>query len=455
MKRLPIRLRLTLAFALAMAVVLAATGSFLYLRLGASLEEAVDESLQARAAELAPRIARGDTDFTGPTSDIEDPDERLVQVLGSDGRLLGATPGRSQSLLTGPELASAATGPEWLQREHLGGFAGTARILATPTAGPEGTQILVVGASLEDRDETVRGFLAELLLVGPAALLLVSLLGYWLASAALRPVERMRLEAEAVSASEPGRRLPLPDSQDEVHRLGVTLNEMLERLESALVRERGFVADAGHELRTPLTVLKAELELALRRPRPREELERALRSAADETDRLSQLADGLLLLARSDQGKLPIQREVVPARALLGPVAQRFARRAGTTITVKAPEALAVRADALRVEQALGNLVENALFHGGGEILLDAVARNGHVELHVLDEGGGFPPDFLPRAFERFSRADEARSREGSGLGLTIAAAVAVAHGGTIHAANRAPRGADVWLSLPLEPIAG
>jgi signal transduction histidine kinase len=445
MKRLPLRLRLTLAFALALAAVLAATGAFLYLRLGASLTDSVDEGLQARAAELAPLVARGEVDLVGGL----DPDERLVQVLARDGRIVEATPGmRSQSLLAGAELARAGTQPSWLERNDLSGFAGTARILSTPVDG----RILLVGASLEDRDETVRGFLVELLLVGPAALLLVSVLGYALATAALRPVESMRLEANAISSSEPGRRLPLPASRDEVHRLGTTLNEMLGRLESGLERERGFVANASHELRTPLSVLKAELELALRQPRSRSELERALRSAADETDRLARLGDDLLLLARSDRGQLPLRRETVPASALLDRVAKRFAGRAdaaGRRIAVDAPPGLELTADPLRLEQALGNLLDNALLHGGGCIELGARRRDGQVELHVLDDGGGFPADFLPRAFDRFSRADQAPSG-GAGLGLTIAAAIAAAHGGSIHAANRDDRGADVWLSLPV-----
>ena len=457
MTRLPIRLRLTLAFALAMAAVLTATGALLYFPLVTSLDETVDEGLRARAAELAPRIARGVTDLGGGAkTGLADPDERLVQVLGRDGRVIDATPGvRKRPLLEGNELARAASGDlRRFEREDLSSFAGTARILATPVDTRHGSRLLLVGASLEDRDETVHGFVLALFLIGPAALLLVSLLGYALAAAALHPVESMRLEAEAISASEPGRRLPLPSSRDEVRRLGETLNQVLERLEFALEREQTFVADASHELRTPLTVLKAELELALRRPRSHAELERALRSAADETDRLAQLANDLLLLARSDRDTLPLRRERVAARGLLAQVVERFSVRAvagGRTVTIEAPDALILTADPLRLEQALGNLLENALRHGGGAIQLTAVERDGRVELHVLDEGGGFTPDFLPRAFDRFSRADEARSGDAAGLGLTIAAVIAKAHDGSIHAANRNDRGADVWLSLPAD----
>lgn len=227
---------------------------------------------------------------------------------------------------------------------------------------------------------------------------------------------------------------------------------MLGRLEGALERERAFVADAGHELRTPLALLKTELELALRRPRSEAELADAIRSAGQETDRLAKLADDLLLLARSDRSQLPLRREQVAVDALLHRVAERFGNRAQETdraIEVEPSEVLEIHADPTRLEQALGNLVQNALNHGRGSVRLSAAAHDGQVELHVRDEGDGFPPSFLPHAFDRFSRADDARSGEGTGLGLTIADAIARAHGGSAHAANSSAGGADVWLSLP------
>jgi signal transduction histidine kinase len=322
----------------------------------------------------------------------------------------------------------------------------------TAVDSEEGRRTVVVGASLEDRDEASQELLGQLFVVGPVALLLTSLLGYGVAAAALRPVESMRAEAAAISAAEPGRRLPVPPARDEMARLADTLNAMLERLEAALARERTFVSDASHELRTPLASLKTELELALRRPRAAGELEDALRSAAAETDRLVQLAEDLLVLARSDQGRLALRRSSVPVEELLGTVAERFAGRAetsGRTIEVDAPDGLRLDADAPRLEQALGNLVGNALAHGRGPIRLDARAEDGLVALHVLDEGPGFPPAFLTQAFDRFSRADEARSGGGAGLGLAIAKAIAVAHGGTAGAANRNGGGADVWISIP------
>ena len=438
-----------------MALVLAATGAFLYLRLSSSLDVGITEGLEARAAEIAALLAQGGESGLGegPGTRFIDQDERFVQVLDSKGGIVDATPRVGRRPLVGPDaLARAATGGAFsFERSDVPGIEGRARLLALPIDSPDGRLVLLVGASLEERDEAVRGLLRLLLVGGPAALLLASILGYALASAALRPVESMRVEAATISAAEPGRRLSLPQARDEVLRLGETLNDMLERLEVALARERSFVADASHELRTPLALLKTELELALRRPRSIEELEQALRSAATETDHLTRLAEDLLVLARSDRGRLPLRRASVSAAGVLSEVAARFApeaEKAGRRIHVDAPDGLELVGDAVRLEQAVGNLVENALRHGQGTIRLTALESDARVELHVRDEGAGFPPPFLARAFERFSRADEARSGGGAGLGLAIAEVIAAAHGGSARAANPGG-GADVWLSIP------
>jgi two-component system, OmpR family, sensor kinase len=227
---------------------------------------------------------------------------------------------------------------------------------------------------------------------------------------------------------------------------------MLARLERAFERERAFVADASHELRTPLAILKTELELALRRGRSPAELTEALRSAAEETDRLSRLADDLLVIARSDEGRLPVRPSEIEIEALLGDVRERFrgrAERAGRMIVVAANGADRFVADSLRIEQALGNMVDNSIRYGDGEIELGVRRRNAAVELHVLDHGAGFSEEFLAGAFERFTRADAGRARGGTGLGLAIVAAIATAHGGSAGAANLREGGADVWIAVP------
>jgi signal transduction histidine kinase len=315
---------------------------------------------------------------------------------------------------------------------------------------------VVVGAALEDRNEALADLRRALLVGGPIALLLASLAGYALAGATLRPVESMRRRAEEISPTVGGRRLPVPAGDDEVARLARTLNEMLARLEAGLERERRFVAEASHELRTPLALLKTELELALRRPRSPEELRAAIASAHEETDRLAVLAEDLLVLARSDEDELSIDPERLEARELLETVAGRFAARAeeaGLSLEVEAPPQLSAVGDRSRLDQALGNLVDNALRYGAGTVRLQAQRENGSVALRVSDEGQGFATDFLPRAFERFSRADGERVRGAAGLGLAIVDAIARAHGGTASAGNTAGGGAEVTLLLPGDVI--
>ena len=219
-------------------------------------------------------------------------------------------------------------------------------------------------------------------------------------------------------------------------------------------RERDFVADAGHELRTPLALLRTELELALRHADSVEELRDAVRSSSAEVDRLGQLAEDLLLIARADRGKLRLQLETLDASELLNTVASRFEWRAQDTGRPlrTAGAGFPVVGDRLRLEQALANLVDNALRYGGGEVRLAAATTNGVVELHVTDDGSGFPPDFLSRAFERFTRPDGARTGAGSGLGLAIVRVIAEAHGGSAHVRNNDEGGADVWIAVPSTP---
>jgi signal transduction histidine kinase len=449
MRRLPIRLRVAAAFAAAMTLVLAGTGVFVYARLGADLSHALDQDLRLRAQDLSALVREPGAPLRGEAGSgrLVERGESFAQLLARDGRVLDATPPlRGRPLLSPVEIRAAESGSRFLNRPRVPGLDEPARLLATPVAG----RVLVVGATRENRAEALRNLRTELLIAGPIALLLATGLGYLLAGAGLRTVEAMRRRAAEISADRPGERLPVPRTRDELERLGETLNEMLARLEAAIERERDFVAEAGHELRTPLALLRAELDFALHHAESEAELREALREASAETDRLVQLAGDLLLIASSDRGKLRLRPERLAAGDLLQSVGNRFAWRAeeaARPLEVDAPEELAFTGDRLRLEQALGNLVENALRHGEGAVRIEARAVDGHVELHVVDEGAGLPADFLPRAFQRFSRAAESRAGAGAGLGLAIVAAIAGAHGGAAHASGR-----DVWISLPGPP---
>ena len=446
--RLPIRIRLTLAFAVVIAVVLTATGLLVYLRVASATDRALVQGLTTRAADVAALVKQTDTGLQeGRTARV---DGGFAQVLDRRGGVIDATRGLLQTpLLTSSQLRQSFAHQRFFVRV-IGDQ--EVRMLAVPATAQGKRLVIVVAASLEPRAQTLNDLRAQLLVGGPIALVLAALAGYLLAAAALRPVERMSERAATISAASPGRRLPVPQADDEIARLGSRLNDMLARLEGALQRERTLVSNASHELRTPLALMKTEIELALAGPESAPALSAALRSTAEETDRLSQLTDDLLLLARADSGELPLRRADVPAGELLGTIATRFGRRAadaGRTIKVVSPPDLGVRGDRRRLEQALANLVENSLRYGEGAVRLQASNENGAVELHVGDHGRGFPPPFLEHAFERFSRADRSRDTAGVGLGLAIVAAIAHAHGGTATAANLPEGGADVTLRLP------
>ncbi len=454
MRRVPIRLRVAGVFAVAMTIVLAGTSWFLYVRLGSHLSLALDRELRLRAQDLTALVqdSRSSISSAGASRFVES-GESYAQLLDAQGRVLQATHALGRRRLLSPaELAQARRETIYANRGSAPGLDEPSRFLATPVVRGGQRLVLLVGATSQDRAETLASFRDELVIAGPIALILATVAGYLLAGLSLRPVESMRRRAAEISAETPGERLPVPQTRDEVERLGETLNEMLARLESALQRERDFVADAGHELRTPLALLRTELELALRHSESPEELREAVRRSSEEVERLARLAEDLLLIAGSDRGRLPLQLEPLDPSELLESVTRRFewrAEEAGRSLHAAAGTAAQVEGDRIRLEQALGNLVDNALRHGEGEVRLTALQVNGVVELHVTDEGPGFPTEFLGDAFERFSRQDRARSGGGAGLGLAIVQTIAEAHAGIAHATNRDGAGADVWIALP------
>jgi heavy metal sensor kinase len=442
------------AFAVAMMIVLAGTSWFLYARLGSHLSLALDRELRLRAQDLAALVQdpRSSISSAGQSRFVES-GESYAQLVDGQGRVLQATLALGRRPLLSPdELAQARGETIYADRDSAPGLDEPSRFLATPVVRGGKRLVLLVGATSQDRAETLASFRDELVIAGPIALILATLAGYLLAGLSLRPVESMRRRAAEISAETPGERLPVPETRDEVERLGETLNEMLARLQSALQRERDFVADAGHELRTPLALLRTELELALRHSDSPEELREAVRRSSEEVERLARLAEDLLLIAGSDRGRLPLRLEPLDPSQLLESVTRRFewrAEEAGRSLHAAAHAAGQVEGDRIRLEQALGNLVDNALRHGEGEVRLSALRVNGVVELHVTDEGPGFSTEFVGEAFERFSRPDQARSGGGAGLGLAIVQAIAEAHAGTAHAVNRDGAGADVWIALP------
>ncbi len=442
---LPIRLRLTLAFAVGMAVVLVVLGAFLYVRLGAELRASLDAGLRSRAQVIEAGVDRGSfADQPGP---LTAPDEAFAQLLDASGAIRESSSGVAGAPLV-PASLLPRTDPAFLDRQ-VPGIDGASRILVAPVSG-DGTLYVVVGTTLSDRAEALHGLLVLLAIGGPGTLLLTSVAGWTLAGAALRPVERMRVEAGAISAWEPQRRLPVTPADDELRRLADTLNTMLDGLQRSLARERGFVDDASHELRTPLAVLKGELDLALSRERSGPELETTLRRASAETDRLAALAEDLLVLARAEGHRLPVTRERVSlSRVVEATVAGRRhrTRDAKVTVEVDASEEI-VRIDPVRVRQAIENLLDNALRYSPADsrVHIAAVREDGLVRITVEDSGPGFAASVMDRAFEPFTRTRDAD--DGAGLGLAIVSAVAASHGGKATAENLPRGGARVTIVL-------
>jgi two-component system OmpR family sensor kinase len=447
--RLPIRVRLTIVFTLTMAVLLSLTGGFLYFRLGAELLRTIDNSLLSQADAVAAGIGQQGVAFGASDTSSTRALGSFSQILGPRGTVLESSPTVAASPVVPAAMLAHLRGPTYIDRV-VPGVNGTARILVVP----QESMWVVTGTSLQNRDNILSELVVLMLVGGPVTLAIASAAGWAVAGAALRPVERMSREAAAISVSEPGRRLPAPVGRDEIARLGNTLNAMLARLEAAFDRERRFVDDASHELRTPLAVLKAELDLARSRPRTREELQAAVCSAAEEADRLTALAETLLVFSRAEGGRMPLHRQQTSLDELLEDACSALALRAdaaGVDLRV-VPHRVTACVDPVRVRQAVENVVSNALGHtpGGGQVRVSATRDGETVQLTVEDTGTGFDPAFLPRAFDPFASgpAEEGRAGQGAGLGLAIVRAIAEAHGGKAGAANRAEGGARVSLFL-------
>jgi len=437
-----------------MVVVLAAAAIFAYERQRAAFDDAIDHSIASRADDVA-TLVRPDGRGLAATprgGRLSESEEGFVQVLTPSGRLIDGTSPVRRAALRPDEARRAARSPTEIQRV-VPGIEGRARMLARPVPVDGGTLVVVAGSSLHDRDDALAGLLRSFLIGGATAVLLASAIGYALAAVGLAPVEAMRRRARQISLGRGAERLPLPEAHDEIRRLGETLNQMLARLEASFERERRFLADASHELRTPLAVVKAELEAAMRNG-DGATVRESLHSALEETDHLAHLAEDLLLIARADDGRLPVRPEQIPIRELLERTRDRFADRAGEqgrAIEVDVAGDLRAPIDPLRGRQALGNLVDNALRHGVGAIGLSAHRDGDAVEIDVSDEGPGFSRELAPRAFERFARRDgAARERPAAGLGLAIVRAIAEAHGGTATIVSAPSEGATVRLRMPL-----
>jgi hypothetical protein len=452
-----LRLRLAVLFLLATALAITAAGMLFMYQLRDDLNDTLDSGLRERLAEnISDLAADGKLDPFGPR-------EEFTWAQSLDGTLIAATPDAEGLTLT-PQQREQALDKEVAFTTEMAGR--RLRILVSSLPLPSGRALVAVGTHTAIADDAIERVQAALIVMGPLATAGAGVAAWFLAAAALRPVEQMRREAAAISEHDPARRLAVPATRDEVAALGTTMNHLLDRLHVALERDRRFMADAGHELRTPLAILRAELELGARPGRSQEALHTAIVEAGQETDRLIRLAEDLLLLARADNHQPILQLRSTSLPELLATAARRGrSRDREPPVHIECPDDLRVTVDPDRMLQAIDNLLDNAVLHSppGTAVTLTAdldtvagerAARDsaGAVIIDVTDTGPGLPAEFLPHAFERFRRAEHSRSRNtgGTGLGLSIVRAIVEAHGGTVALVNGAEVGARATIRLPL-----
>jgi two-component system, OmpR family, sensor kinase len=456
----PIRLRLTLVVAATTIALVTIAGLLGPRVLRASLVHAIDQDLAGRATPIGRAVTDPDDD-TVDVGDLRDEvnrqPETIAQVLDATGRVLASSSGlQDRPLVPAPVLARLTVSPVSFEQPLPGGDGERVRMRAEAVTRPDGPYVVAVGSSLATTEAAVDRVRTGIGVGGVVVVLLASLGAWLLAGAALRPVERLRAAVAAVPPDQPGRTLHVPATHDELAALARTMNELLDRISQALERERRLIADASHELHGPLAVLRTELELANQPARSQAELAESVSHAAREADRVARLADDLLFLARTDQGGPivhPVRQPLQPVLAGAVTAAAGRAVAGNVRLDLEVDQGLDAPIDADRLRQATDNLLDNALRVAppGSAIRVRAERRDGRVAVVVSDAGPGFPADFLPHAFERFRRADPARTREhgGAGLGLAIVAAIARGHRGHAEAANLPDGGAEVRLLLP------
>jgi signal transduction histidine kinase len=485
--RLGLRAQLMLIGLLGLATGLALGGVVLVAVLQHSLQRALDSSARQAAVEVAELVTSDRLPDPIPVAGAQS-----IQVVDAGGRVLATSVGVDHlvPMVEGADLTAVGSGRVVTVPGDRLGSDGPVRVLAVRAGSADGPRTVLVASPVSEVDRAGSVLRRSLLVAFPLLLALLAGVAWRVIGLTLRPVESLRRSAEEITGSTGEDRLPVPASRDEIYRLAVTLNSMLDRLEAARDRQRAFVADAAHELRNPLASMLTQLEVA-QRARSRARLEAAPtgpaptgpatagpatagpataapdpwdETAADlvaETQRLARLVDDLLLLARSDAGAHWLQLRPVPISVLGQEIEALAARRSGSRVPVTATPptapaaALLVPVDLDALRRILDNLLDNAVRHAAGRVVVSTrvlhdLPAGAGFEIVVRDDGPGLPPHQREQAFGRFTRLDPARAREdgGAGLGLAIVAELVALHHGTVALDDAGP-GLVVTIRLP------
>jgi heavy metal sensor kinase len=493
---LNIRSQLMLWYFLIFAILICLFGAVFYFNLQTSLETNVDTDLRSHAQSIANGINEENgsisvQDVTGVLSGLHDPDAGtdtpvpastpssaqptheaqgdvdiapLVRILNNKGKPVYTSPAFGKLNIPSISVTQPLQGKAW-----TGTVAATngqlVRVYSLPRFDNGRVYAVVqVGESLLSVSTTLRSVVIELLIIGLGVLLLSFVGGYWLAVRSFAPVEKMTSIARRIEVGDLHERVPVPRTQDELQKLALTFNAMIERLEKSFARQRRFVADASHELRTPVAAIRSmtDVTLASSAAVSPDEYRAVLRDVNVEAERLGHLISDLLLLARVDENKMPLEREVVRLDRLVEDVAatmELLATEKNITLSVEAGTPAPVLGDEARLIQVIMNLVDNAVKYtnSGGSVRLRVDVKDGSVLLSVSDSGIGIGPEHLEHIFERFYRVDPSRARAagGTGLGLSIVDWVVREHGGTVSVTSTPGQGTTFTVRLPLASPAG
>lgn len=493
-----IRIQLTLLYTAIFALLIFLFGFILYTTLQSSLSSSVDTALQLRAQQIASGISgdgenitiqdvtgelpglaeratpgvRGNNTGTSQSNQPGDPKNNvqiagqsdvnigtLVRILNAKGHIVYTSPAFQVLLIPTTSITQPLHGSVW--QGTVTARNGQAVRLYSMNLNENGTiyGVLQVGESLAQLYATLQSIILALLILTPFVLLLSAGGSYWLAKRAFRPILYLTRTAREIKAGDLHRRVPVPLARDEVHDLALTLNDMIGRLDQAFTQQRRFVADASHELRTPVTVIRSVTDIALENALTLEESIAVLRDVNAEAERLGQLINDLLALARADEGQLSLDCEPVRLDLLAHDVAdtmEPLALERAITLTVQVTSPAIVLGDTARLIQVMMGLVDNALTYtnAGGSVTLSVAVNTGYATFSVRDTGIGIAPQDVEHIFERFYRADPARSRAagGSGLGLSIVDWIVQAHQGTIVVDSQERKGSTFTVKLPLAP---
>jgi signal transduction histidine kinase len=438
-----VRFRITLAAAVAVAVVLGVAAVALVTNQRIQLTASLDDGLELRVDELEADVVGGPVD---PASFAGSNDEdRLVQLVDESGTVVaGTTNVRAQPpIVDPPDEGQAYTSVDALPIED-----DAFRVLARRIDTERGPEVLIVAENTDDLNDSVRTLTTSLGLAVPLAVLVLAAVVWWLVGRTLRPVEAIRRQVGDIDSAELDRRVPEPGTGDEIDRLALTMNAMLDRLEDGAARERRFVADTSHELRTPLTRMRTTLEVT---DGTGDAAAATLASLHEEVIGLQRTVEELLVLATTDAAAGQPRVEPVDLDDIVVREVRRLRTADRVAVDMTAVTGAHLRGDPDQLGRLVRNLLDNGARHASSTVRVGCRERDGIVVLEVSDDGPGIDPSDRTRVFERFARLDPARSDEagGTGLGLAIAREIVLAHGGTIVVDDAPDGGARFTVGLP------